>query len=380
MTAIIDSDQHLYESRTCWQDNVDPSLADEALRIEDDDLGYPWLMWRDRRLGVAEVQIPGETIEIGDRRRRCRAGEPPQYSYDDVLPVEYWDPAARRDHLTTMGLDGAVLFPNFGLLWERRLSESLPALLANMGAWNRWTATVAAEGKGALNPVAHVTLRDLDWLEAQLHDLSAAGVRMAMMAPALVDGKPLSHPDLDRAWSAFSDNGIAPVFHVADQPRVFDDAWYTDDEEEDSPINVMESAFLWTSAAVACTDLIVNGKLEQHPDLRIGIVELSSIWVPQFLMMLDGGYEFTAKLNGSVPAPLSGRPSDYFRRQVRVSSFSYEQPARLEKSAGDLFMCCSDYPHSEGTAAPIEDYKTQRCEPSEHAGLFSGNVEMLLGV
>ena len=117
-----------------------------------------------------------------------------------------------------MGLAGAVLFPNFGLLWERRLSESLPALHANMGAWNRWTATVAAEGKGALHPVGHVTLRDLDWLEAQLHDLGAAGVRMAMMAPALVDGKPLSHPDLDRAWSAFAEHGITPVFHVADQP------------------------------------------------------------------------------------------------------------------------------------------------------------------
>ena len=41
-----------------------------------------------------------------------------------------------------MGLDGAVVFPNFGLLWERRLSESLPALTANMAAWNRWCASV----------------------------------------------------------------------------------------------------------------------------------------------------------------------------------------------------------------------------------------------
>ena len=62
-----------------------------------------------------------------------------------------------------------------------------------------------------------------------------------------------------------------------------------------------------------------------------------------------------------------------------MSAFSYEQPARLEKQSGDLFMACTDYPHSEGTAAPIEDYKTQRCEPAEHAGLFAGNVELLLG-
>ena len=50
------------------------------------------------------------------------------------------------------------------------------------------------------------------------------------------------------------------------------------------------------------------------------------------------------------------RPSEYFRRQVRVSSFSYEMPARLIRQTGDLYMCCSDYPHSEGTATPLADY------------------------
>jgi hypothetical protein len=201
-------------------------------------------------------------------------------------------------------------------------------------------------------------------------------VRLAMMAPALVDGKPLSHPDLDRAWASFVAHGMTPVFHVADQPRVFDDAWYTDDG--DRFVNVVESVFLWTPAALALTDLIVNGVLERHDDLRLGVVELSAMWVPQFLMMLDGGYEFTAKLNGRVPAPLSMRPSEYFRRQVRISAFAYETPGRLERQAGDLFMACSDYPHSEGTASPLEDYRRAGNEPGGDTGLFTGNVEFLL--
>jgi predicted TIM-barrel fold metal-dependent hydrolase len=379
MTAIIDSDQHLYETRSCWLDHIDPGLRDEALRIEDDERGYPWIKWRDRRLGMADVQVPGETVPLGERRRAWRDGEPPSYSYDEKLPADYWDPSARRERVVAMGLDAAVLFPNFGLLWERRLSESLPAMLANMAAWNRWTAIVAAEGDGVLYPVAHVSLRDLDWLDAQLGELSSAGVRMAMTAPALVDGKPLSHPDHERAWSAFVEHGVTPVFHVADQPRVFDDAWYTDDDEEEALVNVVESAFLWTPVALACTDLIVNGTLDRHPHLRLGIVELSSIWVPQFLMMLDGGYEFVAKLNGKVPAPLSAKPSDYFRRQVRVSSFSYELPERLTRHAGDLFMFCSDYPHSEGSATPVEDYAEKHCDPDSLPGLYAGNVEELLG-
>jgi hypothetical protein len=372
---VIDSDQHLYEARSCWLDHVDPDARDDALRIEDDERGYSWITWRDQRLGTADVQIPGETTILGDRNARRVAGEPAEYSYDEALPAAYWDPTARRDQLAEMGMDGAVLFPNYGLLWERRLSVDLPALLANMGAWNRWAGIVASEGGGSLFPVAHLSLRNLDGLDDQLRALSASGVRLAMVAPTIVDGKPLSHPDLDRAWSSFVEHGVTPVFHVADQPRVFDDAWFTDDDM--GGVNAIESVFLYVPAALALTDLIVNGTLEAHPELRFGIVELSAIWVPQFLMMLDGAIEFTDKLRGRPVAPLSLRPSEYFRRQVRVSSFAYEMPGHLMRQSGDLFMACSDYPHSEGTDTMLDDYAKSHCTPDEHAGLFAGNVELL---
>jgi hypothetical protein len=376
VTTIIDSDQHLYESRALWTDHIDPSLKEEALTIVDDELGYPWLTWRDRRLDIADVQMPGDTSVLGRHRQRLRDHLPPEYNYDETLPTHYCDPSARADHLGAMGLDEAVVFPNFGLLWERRLSESLDALKANMAAWNRWCGVVVAEGKRRLHPVAHLTLRDPDWLEGQLAALSSAGVRLAMIAPAAVDGRPLSHPDHDRLWSAFVHYGVTPVFHVADQARVLDDAFYTD--SEDNFVPVLESIFLWVPPAIAVTDLIVNGTLARHPALRIGIVELSSIWVPQYLMMLDGGWDFTAALNGRPVAELDMRPTEYFRRQVRVASFSYEQPARLTAKSGDLFMCCSDFPHSEGTATPIEDYARIGCAPELASGLFHSNVTALL--
>jgi len=377
MNAVIDSDQHLYESRTLWTDHIDPAHRDEALRIVDDDLGYPWVTWRDRRLDIADVQLPGDTVAIGRHRQRRRAGEPAEYDYDETLPAAYWDPCARVEQLDTMGLDQAVVFPNFGLLWERRLSESLPAMTANMTAWNRWCASVVAEGGGRLHPVAHLTLRDPEWLEAELARLSAGGVRLGMIAPAAVDGRPLSHPDHDRLWAAFVEHGVTPVFHVADQPRIIDDAFYTD--PDDTFVPVLEAVFLATPPAVAVTDLIVNGTLARHPDLRVGIVELSAMWVPLYLFMLDGGYEFTAMLNGRPLADLDLRPSEYFRRQVRVSSFSYERPDRLSADAGDLFMCCSDYPHSEGTATPVADYERAGCRPDGDDELFRANVSLLLG-
>ena len=203
-----------------------------------------------------------------------------------------------------------------------------------------------------------------------------------MVAPALVDGRPFSHPELDRAWAAFVAHDIAPVFHVADQPRVFADGWYPPDG--DSFVPVIDSVFLHTAAALACTDLIVHGVLDRHPALRIGIVELSAVWVPMYLMMLDGGYDFTTRLNGSVPVPLSLRPSEYFRRQVRVSSFSYELPEHLKAQlqGSELLMACSDFPHSEGTATPLPDYAATGkwgVDPDRAPGLFHDNAAFLLG-
>jgi predicted TIM-barrel fold metal-dependent hydrolase len=374
---VIDSDQHLYETRTMWLDHIDPDRRDDALRIEDDDLGYPWLTWRDQRLSAVDVQVPGETSELGDRRERIRAGLAAESRYDDDLPRAYWDPVARAEQLAAMGVDGAMLFPNFGLLWERRLDVDLPALTANMTAWNRWCGAVASDGDGRLHPVAHVTLRDAEWLQQELARLERDGVSLAMVAPALVDGRPLSHPDHDVMWRAFVEHGVTPVFHVADQRRPFDDAWYTSPDDFLPPL---ESVFLWTAAALGCTDLILNGTLERFPDLRVGVVELSAIWVPMYLMMLDGGFDFTSRLNGRPIVELAHRPSEYFRRQVRVSSFAYELPGRLIRQTGDLYMCCSDYPHSEGTSTPLADYTGSALpvRPEDAPGLFHDNVSLLL--
>jgi hypothetical protein len=101
-----------------------------------------------------------------------------------------------------------------------------------------------------------------------------------------------------------------------------------------------------------------------------------------YLMMLDGGSQFVERLNGRASA-LAGRPSDVFRRHVRVSCFAYEQPARIasQLAGAELLMACSDYPHSEGSAHPLSDYAAGRfgTEPAAAPGLFERNVSFLLG-
>jgi predicted TIM-barrel fold metal-dependent hydrolase len=376
MTAVIDSDQHLFEPRTLWADHADPGARDRALAIVDDEVGTAWLTWQGQRLLPADVQVPGETDAIGARFQRAKRGLPPEQRYDDALPPSYWDPQARLAALADLGVDETVLFPNYGLVWEQDLARDLAATITNMGAWNRWAMAVAAEGRGRLHPVAHLTLRDQAWLEGQLGALAAAGVRLAMIAPALVDGRPLSHPDLDRVWSAFVEHGVTPVFHVANQPRPFDDAWYASDPEPSNP--VLSSVFLWVPAALSLADLALNGTLARHPDLRIGVMELSAVWLPMFLQYLDGGNAFVSRLHGASIADLDRAPSEYVRSQTRIAAFSYEQPGHLKRRTGDVFMACSDWPHSEGTASPIDDYRATGATIDEEPALFHDNIAWLL--
>ena len=125
MPGVIDSDQHLYEPRGMWAEHIDPAARDEALELVDDDRGFTWVTWRGAPLELADVHLPGNVKSNGDHRRTHRAGEPSAYLYDDALPETYWNPSSRVRWLEEVGLDEAVCFPNFGLLWERRLSSSL---------------------------------------------------------------------------------------------------------------------------------------------------------------------------------------------------------------------------------------------------------------
>lgn len=376
--TVIDIDSHLYESRDLWASHAAAADRDRALRIVDDEHGYAWLCLGDRRIEVLGIHRPGDVAQSGEFRTRLQRGLPPEVSYD-AMPADFGDPVARLATLDAFGIDQAVMFPNCGIMWELALAGDLGATLVNMSAWNRYAADVVVGGGGRLHPVAHVTLRDPEWLESEVARLSAAGVRIAMLAPALADGRRLSHPDHERAWAAFAHHGIAVAFHIAQYPSPFDPAWNEGDPDWSNPL--LSSVFMWSAPALALADLTVRGVLARHPNLRIGVVELMSAWLPQFLLMLDGGFAFHAKFNGAPLTPLELRPSDYVRRQVRVASFPFEHPERLATACGDLFMFGSDYPHPEGLVAPIEDFVAATgVGPGDADVFYRANAAWLIGV
>jgi len=377
----IDVDQHLFESRTTWSEHIDPAQRDDALSITDDDGGWPWLTWRGTRMTPLEVPIPERSSLIGDDRLRRVQGERAPASFEELVPETYRLAGARLGAMDEFGLDGAVLFPNYGLLWENRLASDHAAQRANARAYNRFTEGVCADGGGRLFAVAHVLLHDPDWAVAEIRRIAAAGTRLAMIAPAPVDGKPLSHPDFDRVWAACSDEGVAPVFHVSEFESPLHPAW-REGEPEDGE-RLLDSVFLYLAPAVALANLIFHGVLERFPELRVGVVELTASWVPHFLLHLDGVSDFYAQRHGEPFRPLALRPSQYFLRQVRVAALPYEMPNRLVPKVGeDTYMIGSDWPHAEGVADPMASAEraVAGLTGTARSNLLGANAAWLLGL
>ena len=177
-------------------------------------------------------------------------------------------------------------------------------MTANMTAWNRWCAVVRAEGCGRLHPVAHLTLRDPEWLEAELDALAGAGVTLAMIGAGRWTAGNCRILSTIGSGPRSSITPSAGLFRVADQVGCSTTGWYSRGSGG-SLVPATEAIFLWVPPALALSDLILHGVFDRHAQLRFGVVELSSAWVPQFLMMLDGASVFTALLNGKPVAELS---------------------------------------------------------------------------
>lgn len=91
----------------------------------------------------------------------------------------------------------------------------------------------------------------------------------------------------------------------------------------------------------------------------------------------------------STPAPLTVRApvlpggptawNRWCRAIVTYGGGRLSHPDHDRRHCGDIFMACSDFPHSEGTATPLADYERAGCPLDPAAPMCGGNVRDLIG-
>ena len=174
-----------------------------------------------------------------------------------------------------------------------------------------------------------------------------------------------SHVELEPMWAMCAEAGVPVVLHVAGAGGnvmpldYFDNGLPAVPDFHGGDTNFKSIDYMSIPLPVMQTlnALIIDGVLMRHPALRIGVIELGATWVPGWMRSLDSAHEAFRK-NETRLQEMDLRPSEYVRRQVRVTPYPHEDAGWTIANAGEeVCMFSSDFPHVEGGRNPIARFE-----------------------
>jgi len=200
-----------------------------------------------------------------------------------------------------------------------------------------------------------------------------------------------SHVALEPLWAMCAEAGVPIVLHVAGAGANVMSTDYFDNGGPPVPdfhggdTNFKSIDYLSIPLPVMQTlnALIIDGVLMRHPDLRIGVIELGATWVPGWMRMMDSAHEAFRKNEDRLHA-MDLRPSEYVKRQVRVTPYPHEDTGWTIANTGpEVCMFSSDFPHVEGGRNPIARFERSMdaaaTDDDARRRFYVDNFEDLLG-
>ncbi|MGB1733335.1 MAG: amidohydrolase family protein, partial [Acidimicrobiales bacterium] len=197
-----------------------------------------------------------------------------------------------------------------------------------------------------------------------------------------------SHTAFDAIWAQAQEAGIPIVMHVATPdlvmpPQHRNNGLPPEPDFHGGGENFRSVSYMAISAPPiqALSTMIFDGVFERFPKLKMGVIELGAAWLPSFMRQLEAAFEAFERHEQRLKI-LELRPSDYVRRQVRVTPFPTE-PTRwiIENTGAEICMFSSDFPHVEGGRNPLRRFDNEVAALSDETQdrFFRANFEDLMG-
>ena len=148
-----------------------------------------------------------------------------------------------------------------------------------------------------------------------------------------------SHTAFDPIWAMAQEAGLPVVFHVGGEeklesgyfenglPRVKD---FHGGEENFTSVSFMK---IPQSVELTLAAMIFDGVLDRFPQLKFGVIELGASWLPSWMRYMDAGYGAFYKGEERLKK-LSMKPSDFVKRQVRVTPYPHEESGWIIANSG----------------------------------------------
>ncbi len=346
---IHDADSHLMELADC----LDPFL--EAKYRADYDALPKLKAWPRDSAWVKEARA-----KQADAAFRAGAAE------NILLRRDYealgsFLPEDRPRALDLLGFKSQLVFTTW-CLGNFGLDDTNPALAyATAEAHNRMMAAFCSVDRRFL-PTAYVPLADFERAKGTAKAAIAGGAKALMVPSICPKGHSPSHVGFDPIWRMAEEAGLPIVFHVGGEEKLNPDYFnnglpkvkdFHGGEENFTSVSYM---MIPHSVMLTLAAMIFDGVLDRFPKLKIGVIELGASWVPSWMRFMDAGVEAFRKGEERLKK-LSLKPSEFVRRQVRVTPYSHEDTGWIIKNAGEeVCMFASDFPHVEGGRNPLKRF------------------------
>jgi uncharacterized protein len=220
---------------------------------------------------------------------------------------------------------------------------------------------------------AYVPLVSFEAALATAYEAIDLGCKALLIPSRCPPGVSPSHVGFEPLWSLAQEARLPVVFHVGGEeklpadyfnnglPRVKD---FHGGEENFTSLSFMPIPH---SVQITLAALIIDGVLDRHPQLKFGAIELGASWVPSWMRFMDSAASAFIR-NEPRLQKLSLKPSEFVRRQVRVTPYPHEDAGWIIANSGeDVCLFSSDYPHVEGGRNPLKRFNDSLTHTSARA-------------
>ena len=203
---VIDSDGHILEPLTLWDDYMDPSFRHRAPKLVKDKDGKERLLVEEQILG--SQQGMGGIGGVGARQGVVSAET---MSYEEGRPGGF-DPHKRIPDMDLDGIDAAFLYPSMGLFAGAVHDPALAGVLCR--AYNRWLADYCKPYPDRLFGIAMLPLQSVDHaIEEMRFAREELGFRGGFIRPNPYNNRMLHDPAYEPFWNAAEELDLAIGIH-----------------------------------------------------------------------------------------------------------------------------------------------------------------------
>jgi len=300
-----------------------------------------------------------------------------------------WDSLDRSEALNHMGFASQLIFPTMpNTLLEVMEHEAPPKLTYDTASAANRAQIAFCSNDARLLPVTYIPLQDLVLAATSATEAIEAGAAALLIPNRMPKDHAHSHIGFDAIWAQAQEAGIPIVMHVATPelvmpPQHRNNGLPPEPDFHGGGENFRSVSYMAISSAPvqALTMLIFDGVFERFPNLKMGVIELGAAWLPSFMRQLEAAFDAFERHEQRLKI-LQQRPSEYVKRQIRVTPFPTE-PTRwiIENTSDEICMFSSDFPHVEGGRNPLRRFDNEVAALSGEVQnqFFRTNFEDLMG-